>query len=335
MIACLPSFCRMIRGLLKGLVLLVICTGCTLQEDAPAPLKIAFLPKMKSNEYWDVLHEGARQGVETLRKQGIQVEIIWEGPENEEALEDQIYLLNQFASQRVNAIVLSPQDRIRMIEPAQRVQREGIPILTFDSTLNVSDIACHIGTDNYQAGVETADYFGKLLEGKGNVLMQRYLNGSASSMEREAGFANRIREHWPEIRILPWSTYSGALRSNALQVCRDALQQHGNQADAIFVSTQFTGNEMLRAVSEYRFPKNVPLVVFDTNPVLVNALEDGRIEALIVQSELKMGHDAVLLAYRRIRGEEVPDNVDTPIHIINRNNMRDPELVPLLHPVSR
>lgn len=325
----------MIRLLLGGMLLLLTGAGCTLQEDQPAPLRIAFLPKMKSNEYWDVLHEGVRQGVDTLRKQGTPVEIIWDGPDNEEALEDQIRLLNQFASQRVHAIVLSPQDRIQMIEPVQRVQREGIPILTFDSTLNVSDIACHIGTDNYQAGVETADYFGKLLEGKGNILMQRYLNGSASSMEREAGFANRIRENWPDIQILAWTTYSGAIRSNALQVCREALQKHGAQADAIFVSTQFTGNEMLRAVSEYRFRKKVPLVVFDTNPMLVNALEDGRIEALVVQSELKMGHDAVLLAYRRIRGEEVPDTVDTPIHIIDRSNIRDPALVPLLHPTYR
>lgn len=329
-----PSRHRTIGRLLAVAATLLV-SACSVQNDEPAPLKIAFLPKMKSNEFWDVLHAGVQNGVQNLRNNGVAIEVIWDGPDNEEALDDQIRMLYRFANQQVNAIVLSPQDRIQMIEPVQEVQRQGIPIITFDSTLNMSDIACHVGTDNYQAGVDAADYLGKLLHGRGRILMQRYMNGSASSMEREAGFANRIRENWPNLEILPWNTYSGAIRSSALQVCREGLQQHGQQADAIFVSTQFVGNEMLRACSEFRFAKEIPLVIFDTNPMLVNALSDGRVQALVVQSELRMGEDAVLYAYKRIRGESIPEQVNTPIHIIDRSNMNDPELAKILQPQAR
>jgi ribose transport system substrate-binding protein len=308
-------------------------TGCTQQTDEPKPVTIAVIPKMASNEYWDVLHAGVKQGVQELQNQGHTLRMIWDGPAHEEALEEQIELLRRYANDRVDAIILSPQDRIKLVEPVREIQQRGIPVLTFDSTLNLADIPAHIGTDNYQAGMDAADYLAHRLNGKGRILMQRYVLGSASSMEREAGFANRIRESWPEITILPWDTYASANRHQALDTCRAALQQFAPQTDAIFVSTQFVGNEMLRAINEYNTNnRKIPLVIFDTNPLLVQALEDGKVTALVVQSELLMGREGLLQAWKRVKGEPIQEVLHTPVQIIDRTNMHLPEMMGVLRP---
>ncbi len=314
-----------------------VLAGCGRTAAVTPTYKIAMIPKMNSSEYWDVVHAGADEAVAELNRNGAHVELIWHGPDDEGAQDRQIALIDDFVRQRVSAIILSPQDRSRMAGPVAAAAATGIPVITFDSTLNAlnpTDVTAYVGTDNYAAGRVTADYVAQRLGEKGHVLMQRYLAGSASSMEREAGFANRLVEAHPGVTLLPWNEYTGPERTAALQKCRDALAAYGPQADAIFASTQFVGNEMLRAVHETNPAKPIPLVVFDTNPVLVDALRQGEVDALVIQSEKQIGRDAVLLAYRKVRGEVVSRTSFTPVTIATRANMGEQKIQELLSPTG-
>jgi ABC-type sugar transport system substrate-binding protein len=153
-------------------------------------------------------------------------------------------------------------------------------------------------------------------------------------MEREAGFANRMVEAHKGITLLPWNEYTGPVHAEALQKCRGALAAYGAQADAIFVSTQFAGNAMLRALHDFNPAKPIPLIVFDTNPTLVDALRQGEVDALVVQSEKQIGRDAVQLAYRKMRGEAVSRTFYTPVTIATQANMTDKKIQDLLTPVT-
>lgn len=308
--------------------------GCQPKAHTPR-LRIAIVPKMDSNAYWDVLHAGAIQGEREIEQGDSRIELHWQGPANEGDLEEQRRLLTQFAAERFDAIIVSPQDSDLLVSTVEAIARQGIRVISFDSRLNSPAASTYVGTNNYEAGILAADHVAEILRGKGRVLQQRYMTGSESSMEREAGFANRLREKYPQIELLPWRTYCGPDRKQAYQTCQQALTEFGGQAQLVMVSTQFSGTEMLRAMTEARLAGSVPLVVFDTNPLLVSGLKDGTVRSLVVQSEMEIGRKAVEMAYRRILGTETPRSVYTPVAVVTRDNINDPAIHDLIEPPFR
>ena len=76
----------------------------------------------------------------------------------------------------------------------------------------------------------------------------------------------------------------------------------------------------------------IKFVAFDASDALVQALEQGIIDALIVQQPFQMGYLGVEFAVKAIRGEEIPKFVETPIVVVTRENLNDPEIQEILNP---
>ena len=296
-------------------------------------LRLGIAPKRAADDYWNAVHAGADEAVAELRQRNIHVELLWRGTEVEDDHAGQVRIIEELARSRVDVLVVSPQDRDLMAETVSKVIRQGIPVIAFDSEINTPLVTTYVGTDNYGGGETAAKYVATLVPAQGRVLMQRYLAGSGSSMEREAGFANYLREHHPGIRLLPWNTYAGAVREESLKTCRAALKRWNGQFDAVFVSTMAAGQEMLRAMLEAGVAGKIPLVVFDTSPFLLNGLRQGTVNALIPQSEKEIGRQAVLLASRRILGEDLPATQYTPVTVVTQANLNQPAIRQLLQPL--
>src|ERR1043165_2146248 len=64
-------------------------------------LTIAVVPKGTSHEFWKSIHAGAVKAAQELSAQGTQVEVIWKGPLREDDREQQIQVVEGFASQGV------------------------------------------------------------------------------------------------------------------------------------------------------------------------------------------------------------------------------------------
>ena len=69
--------------------------------------------------------------------------------------------------------------------------------------------------------------------------------------------------------------------------------------------------------------ESVFLVGFDSNVATVDGLQDGCVDALIVQNPYAMGYLGVESAYKLLSdgGEELETVVDTSTQIVDRENM--------------
>ena len=74
---------------------------------------------------------------------------------------------------------------------------------------------------------------GKLLGGKGNVILLRYAVGSASTEEREAGFLEALKK-FPDIKIISQDQYAGPTRETGYQASQNLLNRYGNEVNGIF-----------------------------------------------------------------------------------------------------
>ena len=136
--------------------------------------------------------------------------MIWKGPLLEDDREQQIQVVEGFTSQGVNGIVLAPLDSKALVRPVEEAKKAGIPTVVMDSGLETDQIVSFVATDNRKGGHLAADRLGEILGGKGKVLMLRYLEGSASTNDREEGFLEEIKAKYPNIELISTDQYAGA-----------------------------------------------------------------------------------------------------------------------------
>lgn len=206
--------------------------------------RVMVIPKGTTHEFWQSVHAGASQAAEELGN----VEIIWKGPEKEDDRKGQIELVQNAVASGVDGIVLAPLDARALVEPVEQAIAKGIAVVIIDSALESSKIASFVATDNYHGGVLAARRLGQLLKGEGKIILLRYAVGSASTDEREKGFADTIKKEFPKISFVSDDQYAGATSDLAQTKALNLLTRFRGQFNGVFCPNESSAVGMLRAL---------------------------------------------------------------------------------------
>ena len=210
----------------------------------------------------------------------------------------------------------------------------GIPVVVMDSDLQGDDKASFVATDNDAAGGMAGAQMASLLGGKGNVVVLRYQEGSASTAHREQGFLDALKA-FPGIAVTSSNQYGGATTETAFATSENVLSA---QKAATFASGGvFTPNEsttfgMLLALRKAGLAGKMRLVGFDASEKLVGALEAGDIDALVVQDPFRIGELAVKTMADLLQNRPIEKRIDTGAKVVVKTSLTDPAIQTLLHP---
>jgi ribose transport system substrate-binding protein len=289
-------------------------------------LKLAVIPKGTTHVFWKAVESGAKQAGDELG-----VEVLWKGALKEDDRAQQIQLVQQFIAQGVSGIALAPLDHTALVGSVRDARSAKIPVVIFDSGLDGTpgaDFASFIATNNQQGGRMGGDCLAKLLEGQGNVVLLRYVVGSASTAERETGFLAAIAAN-ASMKVLVDNRYAGASAGEAKTEALNMMDQI-RAAQGVFCSNESATNGMLLALRQVGLAGKIRFVGFDASPPLVEALRNGEIDALVVQNPRRMGYLAVTTLVAAIKGDKVEPSIDTGAVLVTRENMAQPEIAKLL-----
>lgn len=282
--------------------------------------KIAVIPKGTTHSFWKSVEAGARQaGAE------FGVEIIWKGPLKEDDRAQQIGVVQQFVSSGVSAIVLAPLDDTALRTPVKSAAEHNIPVVIFDSALKGEvgkDFLSYVATNNYRGGEIGGEELVRLLGGRGKVVLLRYSEGSASTMEREAGFLAVMKKH-PGIVITVDNRYGGATVSSAQDAAMNLIDKV-READGLFCPNESSTQGMLLALRQTGLAGQKRFVGFDTSPFLLAALNKGDVQGLVAQNPTRMGYLGVATAVKHLRGEKVEPVIDTGCVLVTKDNRHTP-----------
>jgi ribose transport system substrate-binding protein len=290
------------------------------------------IPKGSSHVFWKSVHAGAVKAQRELEGAGTPVDLVWKGPLKEDDRSAQISVVENFISQRVDALILAPLDETALVAPVERATRAGIPVLVFDSGLKSEQIVTFVATDNVRGGQRGGEYLAELLGGKGKVILLRYLEGSASTDKREAGFMEAMAA-FPDIEVISDNIFAGASRATAQEASENLLGRFGEEVDGVFCPNESATVGMLLALRRYgRAGGKVKLVGFDGGDQSLEALRAGDIQGLVLQDPFNMGYLSLSLAVQHVQGEEVASRVDTGSTLITQENVDDPNMQALIDP---
>jgi ribose transport system substrate-binding protein len=293
--------------------------------------QIAVIPKGTTHEFWKSINAGAVRAERELKKSGIDVQVIWKGPIREDDREQQIQVVEGFLSQGVSGIVLAPLDSKALVRPVEEAKGANIPTVIFDSALDSKSIVSYVATDNEKGGQLAAEHLGKILGGKGKVLMLRYQEGSASTEQREKGFLEGMKAY-PNITVVSSDQYSGPTRDTAKRASENLLNRYGGQVDGIFCPNESSAGGMLLALQDLGRAGKVKFVGFDSSQVFLDAMKRKEMDGFVLQNPFEMGYRAVKTMVAHLRGEQVPPVIDTGVTIVTPENMDSAEMKALLTP---
>lgn len=293
---------------------------------------IAVIPKGTIHEFWRSIEAGARKAEKELNAAGTKVQVIWKGPLREDDRDQQIQVVENFTSRGVSGMVLAPLDSQALVSPVETSVGAGVPVVIIDSDLKTEKYTSFVSTDNFRGGQIGGEHLGKLLGGKGNVILLRYAVGSASTEAREAGFLDAISK-FPDIKVISSDQYAGATRETSYQAAQNLLNRFGREVNGVFSPCEPVAVGMAKALRDLGLAGGkVKMIGFDTGAQSVADLRAGDVQALVVQNPLRMGYDGVHTLVKHLKGETVPRRIDTGVTLVTRENMDQPEVKELLEP---
>lgn len=283
---------------------------------------IAVIPKGTTHIYW----QSVKAGAEAAGKE-FGYSIRWNGPERETDRERQIQIIEDFIVQKVDGVVLAPLDSEALVPSVEKLARMKIPCAIIDSGINTDHYVTFAATDNYKGGEMAARRMGKILGGKGNVIVLKYVPGSASTTARENGFFETIQKEFPGIKIVD-SKYGQDTVETALQATEDMLTRN-KDVQGFFACNAPTAVAALQGLQSTKRTE-IKLIGFDAEQALLDGLRDGQIDSLVVQNPYKMGYEGVKAVVMAINGKPVPKKIDTGVMLITKESLNDPKVKALL-----
>ncbi len=312
------------RRVFVAVVVAGLLAGCQDNSDS-----IAVIPKGTTHEHWKSVHAGAEKAAKEFG-----VKIIWKGPLREDDRQAQVDVVETMVARGVKGILLAPLDDTALVPPVEDAAKAKIPVITFDSALKSNIPVSYVATDNRKGGAMAGEYVAKLLKGKGRVILLRYMEGSASTIEREEGFLEAMSKS-PDIQIVSKTEHSGATVDTA-QAKSEQLISRFKQADGKFgADAIFTVNEsatfgMANALSDAGLAGKVIHMGFDASPKLVEMVRGGKVAGLVIQDPITMGYQSVKTMVDHLHGKEVPKVVDTGVYLVTPDSLNDPKIKSLL-----
>ena len=310
--------------ILAAVAVIFVVIGITRKGRGGDEIKIAVIPKGTTHIFWQSVHEGAKKAGEEAG-----VKIFWNGPKLETDREEQIQIIEDFLIKKVSGVVLAPLDSKALIPSVEKMYENGIPCVIIDSGIETDKIVSFAATDNYKGGVLAAKRMGQILNGKGKIIVVRYVPNSDSTTQRENGFIDTIKKEFPEIEIVDEQYGMGTVET-ALQATEDMLTKN-TELDGLYACNASTAVGAMQALQSQGRSDKVKMVGFDAEDALVNGLKSGVIDSLVVQNPYKMGYEGVKAVLAKLDGKNVPKRIDTGVELVTIERLEEPAIKELLN----
>lgn len=313
-----------VAALAASLTLSMVAPSTSWAEDT-----IPVIVKNTSTYYWRVLLAGARKAGKELN-----IKVPELGPQNDTDITGQISILESAAANNPLAIVIAASQFEALGKPIDEAAGK-TKVIGVDSGANSKSYASFVTTDNVAGGRAAGEALAKAIEktygkAEGEVMLITSVPGAGSLDQRAQGFKEVHAEKYPGITIVADKVADGQI-TTGLNMMNDVILAKPNLRGA-FASSEEMALGVSQAVAENKMEDKIKVVAFDSNDQLVKRLADGVVTALIVQDPFRMGYESVKIAHASSKGEQVPDNVDTGVNVITKENMNEPRSQELLTP---
>lgn len=284
-------------------------------EAVPATLPrrpVVYLITMdKKDVFWHIMDRGASDMARMLN-----ITYNWVAPENE-SVQEQVELINRAVEAGANAIMLAALEPVGVSTAVEDAKAAGVHIIYVDApAVEEGDII--LATDNYQAGRLAAETmlseFSEIGISGGSIGIISHIPISFTIENRERGFRDVMEEDGRF--ILLETKYTDGTPEDAQESAKEFISDNGKLV-GLFAVNEGTTVGTGRALAASK--DNIIGIGFDINDTIRELIQNGALNAVMVQNPYAMGYLGMAEAVAAIRGLDTgPDFINTGISVFNR-----------------
>jgi len=278
---------------------------------AAAPVKMVVVLKTLSSQYWKIVASGAQ---EAAKKHNVTLTVL--GPPTEDAVEQQINMVQDALAGKPDVLVFSPSQPATAVNVLLKAKEQHVPVILVDTGMPASftDYVTFIGTDNTAAGKAGGKALAAVLKKGDKVLLLDGAPGNPSMTDRVNG-AEEVLKAAGMVIASKQPAYSD--REKAYTATQNVLQ---SQPD---IKGVFAGNDeealgALRALQQAG--KKVPVIGVDANNDNLKAMLAGDLYGSIAQGNFDMGRLAVEKGLEVLAGKTVAKRIDSGATMMTKAN---------------
>ena len=301
---------KKIKKIFIVITMIFSLAGC---NSVNQKIKVAVIVKSTTSQFFKSVFSGANAASKEYN-----LELAFDGPENEEDYASQIEMMERAIKDKVDAIVLSAIDYRKLVVSVENAIEAGIEVVIIDSDVDSKKIHTRICTNNYEAGKMAGDTVLKLGSNVYNVGIVNFDVNTANGQERERGLRSVLSK---DERVLSLETIN--VQSDipsSIQATKDILLKYPD-INVIVTFNEWTTLGVGYAIEQLGYEDKVSVIGFDNNIVSIKMLETEVVDALIVQNPFAIGYLGVEQAYYLSRKQGGEERIYTKTVVINKENM--------------
>lgn len=306
---------------------------------------LSIIGKGNGGEFWEQVKKGAEQAVADINEElGYKgkdaVKVTYSGPAEAGDVDEQVNILDEELARYPVGLSISIADAKACGVQFDLAAENGIPIVAFDSGSDYQGLMATVSTDNKGTAGMAADRMAELIGDKGEVLVFVQDSGSMSAREREEGFTERLGEAHPEMQA-SGVYYMDQLEEKKKELAEEKKLDNPEEIteeevlDELFkkhpdvkgiLATDGNAVQTVLETLERLEKKDVKVIGYDGNQEEIEALEDGRLDGLIIQNPFGMGYASVVASARAALSMGNEAYVNTDAMWVTKENLDSDEV---------
>jgi ribose transport system substrate-binding protein len=277
---------------------------------------MVFIVKSMDNPFWNMMLEGAQSAAKDLN-----LEIKGLAPIKPNNVEEQIRMMEDAITQKMDAIVVVPSDSKGIVPGIEKANRAGVPVMTSNTRAFGGQFISFAGASNEEAAyIVTKKFIHQFLNGKGSVIILEGVPGAQTSIDRKAGTDRAIKE-FPNIKVLASQTAKFS-RVEGMRVMENLLQRFP-AIDGVICNNDEMALGAIEAIDAAKRLKDIKVAGFDGNNDAIKSISEGRLMVTGAQRPDAQAYWSVLGAYMYLEGYPVPTDIYVPCPPVDKSNVAE------------
>jgi ribose transport system substrate-binding protein len=253
--------------------------------------------------FWDAARAGIKKAQDELKLSEVGFSASMDSNDGTDT--GQIEKLRQYGTQSdIAAVIISP---ISSTNPAiadelKKLKAKGVTIGCFDSDLDAKfqqHREFYVGTNNI-AGGQVLGTAAKMLKPAGASYVQFVgVDSQQNAIERMNGFTSAVGEAFPQKD----RKLDDADRNRARDNVRDVIAKYPDLSLLVGIWS-YNAPAIVDVVKEKNARDKFTIVTFDAEAIAIQQMQDGMIDAMVVQNPFAMGFESVRYAFAKAQGDQ-------------------------------
>jgi ribose transport system substrate-binding protein len=317
---------------MKKFLLVVFCLTIALtgvfaaggKQDGGKPY-IALVSKGFQQQFWQYVKQGADKAAAEFG-----VTITFEGPESEAMVDKQMDMFRTALGKKPAAICLGALDAKAEAPLVAQAKSQGIPVVTFDATVDSDDPVSFVATDSRKAAAAAADKMGAAIGGAGKVAIICHDQTNTTGIFRRDGFVDQMKAKYPNVQLLEVQ-YGGGDPLRSTEIVKAVINANPD-IKGYYATNEGSAIGLANALTELNIPKGqIVGIGFDSGKVQLDAIRSGVLYGAIQQNPVLIGYKAVEMAVRAIRNQPVDKIIDSGYVWADQGNIDSAEVKAVIY----